>query len=94
VDEFDAAFFGISAREAQQMDPRQRILLETAWLALKNAAQDSERLSGSNTGVFVGHMVGDYYSLQTKNAAGIDSYCSTGNLDSIYRHRGGRHDRV
>src|SRR6516164_6264163 len=87
IDEFDPAFFGISPREAQHMDPRQRILLETAWEALANAAQAPERLSGSNTGVFVGHMVGDYYALETRNAAGIDSYVSTGNLDSILANR-------
>jgi acyl transferase domain-containing protein/acyl carrier protein len=87
VDEFDAAFFGISPREARHMDPRQRILLETAWEALANAGLDPDRLSGSNTGVFIGHMVGDYYALETGNAAGIDSYASTGNLDSILANR-------
>jgi acyl transferase domain-containing protein/acyl carrier protein len=87
VDEFDAAFFGISPREARHMDPRQRILLETAWEALLNAAQAPEQLSGSNTSVFIGHMVGDYYALETRNTAGIDSYVSTGNLDSILANR-------
>jgi myxalamid-type polyketide synthase MxaB len=87
IDEFDPAFFGISPREAQHMDPRQRILLETAWEALANAAQAPERLSGSNTGVFIGHMVGDYYSLEAGNVASIDSYASTGNLDSILANR-------
>jgi acyl transferase domain-containing protein/acyl carrier protein len=95
VDEFDAEFFGISPREAQHMDPRQRILLETAWEALANAGLATEQrvpggptpLSGSNTGVFIGHMVGDYYSLETGNPAGIDSYVSTGNLDSILANR-------
>jgi acyl transferase domain-containing protein/acyl carrier protein len=87
VDEFDAGFFRISPREAQHMDPRQRILLETAWEALQDAVQAPERLSGSNTGVFIGHMVGDYYSLETGNIPGIDSYVSTGNLDSILANR-------
>jgi acyl transferase domain-containing protein len=87
VDEFDAAFFGISPREARQMDPRQRILLETAWEAITDAGQDPERLSGSSTGVFIGHMVGDYYSLETRNSADIDSYVGTGNLDAILANR-------
>jgi acyl transferase domain-containing protein/acyl carrier protein len=87
VDEFDAAFFGISPREARQMDPRQRLLLETAWEALENAGQAPERLAGSDTGVFIGHMVGDYYALETRNAAGIDAHVGTGNLDSILANR-------
>jgi len=87
VDEFDAAFFGISPREARHMDPRQRILLETAWEALANAGLPPESLSGSNTGVFIGHMIGDYYSLETAHTSGIDSYVGTGNLDSILANR-------
>ncbi len=34
---FDAAFFDYTPREAQIMDPQQRVLLETAWQALEDA---------------------------------------------------------
>ncbi len=87
IDQFDPAFFNISPREAQQMDPRQRLLLETAWEALENAAYASEKLSGSNTGVFVGHMVGDYQTLLNNNLNLVDSYVSTGVLDSLLANR-------
>lgn len=37
MDQFDAAFFGYSPREAQRIDPQQRLFLETAWEAMEHA---------------------------------------------------------
>ncbi|RJO70063.1 amino acid adenylation domain-containing protein [Nocardia panacis] len=52
IDQFDAPFFKISAREAALLDPQQRLFLETAWHAL----EDAGRGPGTDTdvGVFAG----------------------------------------
>ncbi|MEX3935798.1 amino acid adenylation domain-containing protein [Paraburkholderia phymatum] len=53
-DVFDAAFFGISPKEASWMDPQQRILLETAYHALENAGYGSRGDAQDTVGVFAG----------------------------------------
>ncbi|WP_290658592.1 non-ribosomal peptide synthetase/type I polyketide synthase [Aquabacterium sp.] len=53
ADRFDAAFFGISAREATVLDPQQRLFLELCWSALENAAIDPSR-GQDRIGVYAG----------------------------------------
>lgn len=52
-DEFDAAFFGLSPREAAVMDPQHRRFLQCAWNALEDAGYRPDA-HDRQTGVFAG----------------------------------------
>ncbi|MBM4092908.1 MAG: type I polyketide synthase, partial [Planctomycetes bacterium] len=59
VEDFDAEFFGYNRREAEVLDPQQRIMLECAWEALEDAGYDPYRYTGS-IGVFAGAVLNTY----------------------------------
>ncbi|RJP73831.1 MAG: acyltransferase domain-containing protein, partial [Candidatus Zixiibacteriota bacterium] len=84
VDRFDAAFFGISGREAESMDPQQRLLLEVAWETIENAGIDATRLKESRTGVFVGVTTTDYARISMEQGPDkLDAYTATGNALNV-----------
>jgi acyl transferase domain-containing protein/acyl-CoA synthetase (AMP-forming)/AMP-acid ligase II/acetylornithine/succinyldiaminopimelate/putrescine aminotransferase/alpha-ketoglutarate-dependent taurine dioxygenase len=85
TDRFDASFFGMSAREAEQVDPQQRLLLEVAWEALENAGLTAAAIKGTRGGVFVGISSNEYSRIA--HDVGIDAYSSTGNAASIAANR-------
>ncbi|MBL1065928.1 SDR family NAD(P)-dependent oxidoreductase [Streptomyces sp. 7-21] len=60
IDEFDPLFFEISPREAELMDPRQRLLLMEMWRALEDAGYGERSVTKDRIGVFVGVEEGDY----------------------------------
>ena len=82
VDLFDAAFFGISDREAAAMDPQQRLALELCWEALEHANLVPASIRQTRTGVFLGTVTQDYMQLSL-NPAAIDIHTATGNAVSV-----------
>ena len=87
VDKFDPQFFGITPREAQSIDPQQRLFLEVSWSALENAGVADRSLAGSNTGVFIGISSSDYSQLRLRYGTQVDAYLGTGNAHSIAANR-------
>jgi acyl transferase domain-containing protein/SAM-dependent methyltransferase len=59
VDEFDAEFFGFSARDAALTDPQQRLFLETVWETLEDAGYDPSTYPGA-IGLFAGCELSTY----------------------------------
>ena len=60
VDQFSPLFFNISPREAEMMDPQERLLLESVWETVENAGYDVGELSKDRVGVFMGSMINQY----------------------------------
>lgn len=57
---FDNGLFGLSPREAEAMDPHQRVLLEVVWETLEHAGYAPSQLSGTKTGVFIAMYNSDF----------------------------------
>ena len=78
ADLFDARFFDISAREAELIDPQQRVFLECAWEALENAGYIPRNYSGK-IGLYAGSGANTYFlnlltednSFYTRDAAPV-----------------------
>ncbi len=60
---FDASFFGLSPKEADSVEPQQRLFLEVAWEALEDGGY-APSISGARVGVFAGAGFTSYYGLQ------------------------------
>lgn len=65
---FDPLFFGIAPRDAERMDPQERLFLEASWLAIENAGYTPQTLQSppsrdgarARVGVLAGVMYGEY----------------------------------
>ena len=84
VDLFDAAFFGLSPREAEITDPQHRLFLECAWEVLESAGYDAESYEGS-IAVYGGVSLNTY--LLTNLQSNRDLIESVGLLQTSIRNR-------
>src|SRR5271165_5707361 len=70
IDLFDAEFFGILPKEAELMDPQQRLFLECCWEAFENAGHDPAGFAGA-VGVFAGTSFSSYFLANLATQAGF-----------------------
>ncbi len=70
VDEFDAEFFGFSARDASLTDPQHRLFLESCWEALEDAGYDPATFPGA-IGLFGGCELSTYLYQLHQNAEAL-----------------------
>ncbi|MGB8688993.1 MAG: alpha/beta fold hydrolase, partial [Microcoleus sp.] len=59
IELFDANFFGFNPKDAEILDPQQRLFLECAWEALEQAGYHPQTYAGS-IGIYAGLRASDY----------------------------------
>jgi 3-oxoacyl-[acyl-carrier-protein] synthase II len=74
ADDFDAAHFSVSEREAAVLDPQHKVLLSTARDALLDAGLS---LDGQAVGVFMGQSTGEHWDA-LRGSAPVDMYAIAG----------------
>jgi 3-oxoacyl-(acyl-carrier-protein) synthase/acyl carrier protein len=87
VDEFDALFFNIAPRDAELMDPQQRLFLETVWTLLEDAGYTRKRLRerfGGSVGVYVGTMYQEYARNGGRDSTTVSSFGAIANRVSYW----------
>ncbi len=87
IDKFDALFFSISPKEAESMDPQQRIMLELTWSCIEDAGYAPESFSGKNVGVFLGACNFDYKEIQDRYEEDIATHFLTNTLNTYIPNR-------
>ena len=84
---FDASFFSITPKEAEAIDPQQRMLLEVVYEALESADYTLQQYAGQKVAVFAGVMTADYDTLSQRDDLTASQYYATGNARSIISNR-------
>ncbi|WP_307840153.1 SDR family NAD(P)-dependent oxidoreductase [Streptomyces sp. G44] len=87
IGSFDATYFGISPKEAAQMDPQHRLLLELAVEACDDAGVAPDVLAGTDTAVYVGVSDHSYGALQMMQPEKVNAYTMSGAASSIAANR-------
>ena len=80
VGAFDHTFFRTNPKEAMNMDPQQRVLLELAYQAMESSGylRSHRRESGDHIGCFIGASFTEYLDNTTSNAP--TAYTATGTI--------------
>ena len=90
IDMFDPDVFGISHKEAELMDPAQRLFLQSAWKAIEDSGNGGEQLKKSSTGVYIGvNNINNQYCATMDDQMDVATYglSVSGNVNSVVASR-------
>lgn len=87
IHSFDPFFFNISPKEAIEMSPSQKLMMELSWELIENSHIPYNKIQGSNTGVFIGNIWNDFENLRKQRNSEINSFSATGLSTNIIANR-------
>ncbi|CAF3963829.1 unnamed protein product [Rotaria sp. Silwood2] len=87
VDRFDAAFFNVHPKQAHNMDPQLRLLLEVTYESICDAGMNPMKLKGTKTGVFIGASGSDAQNAFSSDPHTLEGYSMTGCATSMFANR-------
>ncbi|WP_404939731.1 amino acid adenylation domain-containing protein [Pseudomonas sp. JDS08PS003] len=84
--DFDPGFFRVAPKEAQLIDPQQRLMLTCTWRALEDAGISAQAFSQRRSGVFIAASQNDYAVVASQDEEN-QGYLVTGHLASMVANR-------
>ncbi|KAJ3652417.1 hypothetical protein Zmor_018385 [Zophobas morio] len=87
INKLDAGYFGLHYRQAKNLDPSLKVLMETVIEAIMDAGVNPLELKGSKTGVFIGFCYSDVENMTLVEMTKSQQFCVTGFLKSLLAHR-------
>jgi acyl transferase domain-containing protein/acyl carrier protein len=87
IESFDPLFFNIAPKDAERIQPQERLFLETVWELLERSGYtraDLHSRYGRKVGVYVGAMVHQYGSFERDRSAPIPEYSTIANRVSYF----------
>ena len=87
IERFDYGYFKLSKKEAAEMDPQQRLVMEVTIEALLDANINPESLSQENVGVFVGAGIAEGQAMAFTNIYNMTQHTSSGTSLAMVSNR-------
>ncbi|XP_062589750.1 fatty acid synthase-like [Saccostrea cucullata] len=87
LDKFDATFFGVHPKQANNMDPQLRMLLEVTYEAIIDSGTNPSSIRGSKTGVFIGASASEAHDAWATDPQKTVGYSMTGCTRSMFANR-------
>lgn len=88
VFDFSPSSFGMSEKETADIDPQQRLLIQSSWNSIQNAGYRIDTIK-ERTGVFFGLSYRDYYDFDMA-PNGVNAYTAANTLGNINAVAAGR----